>query len=223
MAEHDTASTLLWVHSTTLVVSQNLETQKRIRKHAMKKAAAARKQTGNYGKHNLRQYPVYSTTGNILVEDGGHRNCNTQAIPRSVSQWGYELLRSNYDFDALSLSTLASVEIGRATNYLFLEDPSRLLPILGKSQPPSYFSFLPSRYEHSPYLMDAVNCAVARARQIISPTESIWKAKALTSYVKALNSLQKALDLPEQRLKPEVLCAIEILGIYEVCCVRLMP
>jgi hypothetical protein len=38
----------------------------------------------------------------------------------------------------------------------------------------------------------------------------------LAYYIKALESLQKALDSPKQRFKPEVLCATEILALYEV-------
>jgi hypothetical protein len=41
------------------VVPQDLAIRALIRKQAMKKASAARKRNGNYGKHNLRQYPVF--------------------------------------------------------------------------------------------------------------------------------------------------------------------
>jgi hypothetical protein len=56
---------------------------------------------------------------------------------------------------------------------------------------------------------------ISRARQIISPNQN-WEAAVITFYVKALDSLQKALDSPKERFKPEVLCATEILALYEV-------
>jgi len=49
----------------------------------------------------------------------------------------------------------------------------------------------------------------------MSPDENL-EAVVIASYVKALDSLQKALDCPKQRFKPEVLCATEILALYEL-------
>ncbi len=59
------------------------------------------------------------------------------------------------------------------------------------------------------------DCVMARARQIISPGGN-WEPIVIASYVKALDSLQKALDCPKQRYQPEVLCATEILSLYEL-------
>jgi len=56
---------------------------------------------------------------------------------------------------------------------------------------------------------------IVRSRQIISP-EQEWEHVVIASYLKALESLQKALDCPQQRYQPEVLCATEILSLYEL-------
>lgn len=50
-----------FVNSTidTPSVPQDVATRALIRKQAMKKASAARKRNGSYGKHNLRQFPVF--------------------------------------------------------------------------------------------------------------------------------------------------------------------
>jgi hypothetical protein len=42
-------------------LSRNPGVRKLIRQRAMRDVAAARKQSGSYGKHNLRQYPVFET------------------------------------------------------------------------------------------------------------------------------------------------------------------
>lgn len=62
-----------FVNSTPLnpSVPQDLAVRALIRKQAMKKASAARRQDGNYGKHNLRQYPVFVLDEKIGCEEPG--------------------------------------------------------------------------------------------------------------------------------------------------------
>lgn len=241
-----------------------------IRKQAMKRVAAARRKEGNYGKHNLRQFPIFvvdgnngngapsvarkgpaelnqggkatrSTRGNgkqtqnisraqgdVEKKDANHSpevNSNseqmlalvqTRSMPASLPAKGYELMSMNTDFNILDLSTLATLHIGRTVRGALSQDPHHLIHQLRAYKRWSYLSFLPSRYSQVTCLSDATNCVIARARQIIFPGNN-WEAAVITFYLRALNSLQKALDSPKERYQPEVLCATEILAMYEVC------
>lgn len=263
-----------FVNSTidTPTVPRDLAIRALIRKQAMKKASAARRRDGNYGKHNLRQYPVFlvdqeQKDGQAVVvikeqssspdeftfdksvtqydegkqsrkkRSNGNRAGRKQ-IGAVQQQWvvpaesfssssespsptyglsakGYELTSMRSDFDINDLSTLATLHVGRAARAALSKNPYHLIYQLRSHKQWSYLSYLPSLYGHVPCLSDAADCVIARARQIISPHEN-WEAAVITLYVKALDSLQKALDSPETRYRPEVLCATEILALYEV-------
>ncbi|KUJ15570.1 uncharacterized protein LY89DRAFT_735672 [Mollisia scopiformis] len=246
---------------TSPTVPQDAEVRALIRKQAMKKASLARKRDGNYGKHNLRQYPVFiydqSNTGTEVAEvwdngkelgirarrkDGGKNsksNKDTRAnpfkadkkyaerqqwlrkvikgetIPQCLSPDGYELRSMQTDFDILDLSTLATLHIGRAVRGALSQNPYMLINQLRTHKRWSYLSFLPTRYEHIKCLRDATDCVIARARQIVTPNQN-WEAAVIAFYLRALDSLQKALDSPTERYQPEVLCATEILALYEM-------
>ncbi|PQE31973.1 C6 zinc finger domain protein [Rutstroemia sp. NJR-2017a WRK4] len=253
-------------------VPQDLAIRALIRKQAMKKASAARRRDGNYGKHNLRQYPVFvhdekptdqtpavkvvanhktqsaygSNTSRQLEyidgeERGKGRSSNgklklskherekniaerqmlltkialAESAPSKFSPTGYELLLAKSGVDIMELSTLATLHVGRATRRALCASPYSIVHQMRTQKQWSFLSYLPSRYGHIQCLSDAADCVVARARQIISPQEN-WEPMVLGYYIKALESLQKALDSPKQRFKPEVLCATEILALYEL-------
>jgi len=273
MAENQPKMEFQFVNSTinAPTVPRDLAIRALIRKQAMKKASAARRRDGNYGKHNLRQYPVFivdqkNNNGQAIAEvkeqssspdesanekaichyDEGKqlkekdkvvrsngnkadRNGNdlerqrwlatvalNESLPASLSAKGYELTSMKSDFDIRDLSTLATLHIGRAARAALSQNPYHLIYQLRSRKQFSYLSYLPSLYGHVACLSDATDCVIARVRQIISPHEN-WEAAVITFYVKALDSLQKALDNPKQRYRPEVLCATEILALYEVC------
>ena len=270
MSEKPTITEFQFVNSTidTPTVPQDLAIRALIRKQAMKKASAARRRDGNYGKHNLRQYPVFLFDQNNTVDgdlaakawdqgknvqyddqklgrangQNGHKDTRKTkrdekndartkteqwlakhtSIPASLPARGYELTSIKSEFDILDLSTLATAHINRAGRNSLSQNPYHLIHQLRSSKQQSYLSFLPSRYGQIPCLSDATDCVIARARQIINPTKN-WEAAVIAFYVKALDSLQKALDCPKQRYKPEVLCATEILALYEVCCPSFVP
>lgn len=221
-----------------------------IRKQAMKKASAARRRDGNYGKHNLRQYPVFlfdtidpinpAATSQYLNQEKAvvradveetkesvpeqpikqspasiSRVVRYESIPGNLSARGYELTSMKSDFDINDLSTLSTLHVNRAARAALSRNPYHLIYQLRSHKQSSYLSYLPSRYGQIPCLSDATDCVIARARQIISPNQN-WESAVISFYLKALNSLQKALDNPKQRFKPEVLCATEILALYEV-------
>lgn len=263
MAEKTAITEFQFVNSTidTPTVPQDLAIRALIRKQAMKKASAARRRDGNYGKHNLRQYPVFLLDQNNTIDgevvpkvlgqgkdvqfdpqkparangQNGHKDTrknikgekdlernNTArwlakytSVPASLPARGYELTSIKSEFDILDLSNLATTHINRAGRAALSQNPSHLIHQLRSSKQHSYLSFLPSLYGQIPCLSDATDCVIARARQIISPNRN-WEAAVISFYVKALDSLQKALDCPKQRYKPEVLCATEILAMYEL-------
>lgn len=136
-------------------------------------------------------------------------------IPPNLSAKGYELASIKSDFDILDLGTLATLHVGRAVRAALSQDPYGLVHQLKAHKSWSYLSFLPKHFENSACLRDATACVTARARLIVHPGKP-WEAAVISFYVKALDSLQKALDCPKQRYQPEVLCATEILAIYEV-------
>ncbi len=252
---------------TSPLVPQDLAVRALIRKQAMKKASAARRRDGNYGKHNLRQYPVFifdqeniareptavvlnqgKQTGHngpqaLRAKDGGytrdkdtklgHNRSERNTLERQrwlakitlnenvsagMSAKGYERTSMRTDFDILDLSTLATLHVGRATRAALSQNPTHLVHQLRSNYDPqwSFLAYMPSRYDQEVRcLTDATNCIISRARQIISPNKN-WEAAVITFYVRALDSLQRALDCPTQRFKPEVLCATQILALYEV-------
>jgi len=257
MAKQTTTFEFQFVNSTISSpdVPQDLAIRALIRKQAMKKASIVRKQSGTYGKHNLRQYPVFldqddkeavvelwnrekdlgsSAQRSMSTIDGTKQTkgkpkserrheaerlrwlSRLDALPENaLSAQGYQLTSNLFDFDILDLSTLATLHIGRAVRGALSRNPYHLVHQLRSHKRWSYLTFLPSRYCHIKCLKDATDCVIARARQIISPGEN-WEPIVIACYVKALDSLQKALDCPKQRYQPEVLCATEILSLYEL-------
>lgn len=250
-------------------VPQDLAVRNLIRKQAMKKASAARKKDGNYGKHNLRQFPVFvcnpentpiePTVEIVEVKDSPtHKKSISppahdviaalppkpkdsrlhnqkkekgllkrqqwlaklslaESLSTGMSAKGYELTSMKHDFNILELSTLATLHVGRFTRSELFSNPNHLIAQLRSKYDPqfTYLSFLPSRYDQVGVLSDAADCVIARARYIVSPNK-VWESAVITFYVRALHSLQKALDDPKQRFSAEVLCATEILALYEL-------
>lgn len=81
-------------------------------------------------------------------------------------------------------------------------------------------SFIPSRYGLVSSLTHATDSIIARLDHIVRSKgirSSEWDTVALKHYAKALKSLQEAIDDENLRMAPETLCAVELLGIFEVC------
>ncbi|KAL8703747.1 MAG: hypothetical protein Q9201_003072 [Fulgogasparrea decipioides] len=135
-------------------------------------------------------------------------------IPASPPSTGYEAARIRYGFDVVALSPLTALHVGRATAQPLHANPARLLDILQNKQW-SYFDFLPGRFGQTQCLDDAICCVVARVRQWIT-THGEPCRQTLGLYARAVKSLQTALDDPATRLHPNVLCATEVLSIFEL-------
>ncbi|KAL8642604.1 MAG: hypothetical protein Q9226_008490 [Calogaya cf. arnoldii] len=135
-------------------------------------------------------------------------------IPASPSSTGFEAVRIRFDFDPVSLSGLTPLHGGRAATRTLHDKPDRLLDIL-RCRKLSYFEFLPSRFGQTRCLDDAVCCVASRVRQWINnPGEP--DRLALELYSKAVRSLQAALENPVLCRHPHVLCATEIMTIFEL-------
>lgn len=137
------------------------------------------------------------------------------AVPVNMPSTGYEMLRMKCNFDILDLSALTTFHVGRITTEgLYACRPRGLINVLQCRQW-SYFSYIPCRYGHFPCLDDAARCVASRVRGWVEG-EVKTSATVLSYYVKALNSLQAAVNDPVQCTQPETLCATAVLSIYEV-------
>ena len=56
---------------------------------------------------------------------------------------------------------------------------------------------------------------LAAACHSIALSNNPRSAEVFSLYSRSLQSLQKALDHPDEQFKPDTLCAVEILAIYE--------
>ncbi|KAE8333320.1 hypothetical protein BDV39DRAFT_199048 [Aspergillus sergii] len=126
---------------------------------------------------------------------------------------GYETLRVRYNFDITDLTSFTDVDLGR-TAYLLLRDQPTLLVSLLQKRSSSFLSHLPSRYGSSQCLDDAIHCVAARAGQMLGFPIRASTLHAL--YVRALNSLQAAIEDRAQYLGADVYCATRLLAIYEL-------
>ena len=247
-----------FVNSTTFTLPKDGDVRKAIRRQAMSRVAATRRQkTEQRRQRNEDLTPIENNRADIedlpeqdspshpsasrcAVRRTGHRAANhelsygakeqaptnprnvrptnatpqSQGIPMQPSSSGYELLRIQQDFDVLDLSALTTFHAGRATARAIAKEPSRLVGVL-RSRQWSYMSFIPSRYGFNACLDDAVHCVVARVRRRLVLASTTCATNAAL-YSKALQSLQAALSQPGQCMQPDVLCASELLAIYEV-------
>lgn len=216
-------------------VASSNATRRQIRKQAMRDAGLARKQRGGYGQHNLRQYPVFVSQGvssnstsalaNAPEEENEAADANAR-IWKVVCQWNesiptkmpigtYEKLRRDLDFDITELSLLTSLSFGRGAARALASQPAQLAGMLLGSNS-SYLNFVPTRYEENPLLRDVLFCTAAQSRWLLRPQSITAETAILASYGNALQRLQRALTDPEQCLHPDVLCATQVLGLFEV-------
>ena len=209
-----------------------------IRRQAMQKAAASRRKEDTQRNHNRRQLPTYPQSTNPHVRLVQYENdvsdfgdtIRTLAQSRTfelcvddaldpLSSTGYDALKIELDFDILDLSALTTFSVGRVAAHILARQPTLLQEVL-RCRQPSYLSYIPCRIGHSDVLDTAIRCVVARARQCLQFPHAPPDRLILHNYVKAIQSLQIALNNEQKRMDPEVLCATQLLGIFEVCKAR---
>lgn len=217
-------TTFEFINSTAAGSRLDQATRIRVRKQAMKNVAAARRRRRTYGKHNLRQLPVFLPPTQFMSLDDQLQHpkidCPGKFGPDNPSllQADHSRLIISSHFSILNICPLASLHFGLAKVSHFTADPVYIRDVFvfpyGRT---SLLSFVPSRYGQTPSLTYAVDCVVERLRWIVNLNRIPKEDSAVASrYVKALKCLQSALDDAEQCLTPETLCAVELLGIFEV-------
>jgi hypothetical protein len=135
-------------------------------------------------------------------------------LPMPLS--GLDRLVAEIGLNVLDLWALTTVHIGPEATTFLTKNPSRLVDLVS-SQKPSYLIHAATRYGSSHCLDDAVRCVATKARRVLVGSGKGGRAIELKLYGKALRSLQSAIDLGEGWRNPDVLCAIQILSLYEVC------
>jgi hypothetical protein len=209
----------------------------RIRSHAMRATAASRKESGTWGKLNQRQYPPAPPAASVTFTDSsptGNGSCqhctpendchtpshhrvlpleSTVCPPMPLS--GFERLTAETGVNILDLSNLTTIQVGHIATSV-LRERIHLTDLI-KSRKLSYLTHVPAKFGSSPCLDDAVRCVAAKACRVLAGFEQGGRSTELSSYGKALRGIQAAINLPGECLDPDVLCAVEILGLYEVC------
>jgi hypothetical protein len=109
-------------------------------------------------------------------------------------------------------------QVAKYINDTFVANPANAgaeYLLFGGRQLTLYLDYLPSRLSQSESLDKAIACVAAALRDICLPVSCRSPAKTLASYTRALNVLQRSLGNAEECLSVEVLCAIQLLGIFE--------
>lgn len=192
--------------------------RKQIRRQAMSKAAAKRKERGGYGQINKLQYPasvIQTGSDEVGSEETGLQTLYCARIPPSPSCTGYERLRIQYGVDLLDLSALTDFHVSQGTVISLANGPSLLKHIV-RSRQWSYFDYLPRYAEASAALDAASRCVAARLQEFLVCPHAPTSRGTLCLYSCALKALQAELEDPGTCLRPETLCATQVLGLYEV-------
>lgn len=202
------------------------QVRRRIRQQAMRDTAVARKQRGDYGKHNMRQYPVFvSPADGSEAAKGIPDSDGLQRIRQSIDIYvplSLQDPRMPKEFSLLlNLMPLTGLRLGVGTLSHYLYEPTQPKEAIVTAQVSSQrlLSFIPSRYGHVQLLRHATDSVIAKLQYLSQPEENRspkGDLKALMHYQKALQALQEALLDEREWAKPETLCATQLLGIFEV-------
>lgn len=220
---------------------RDAKTRRRIKQQAMKKAAVARKETGCYGKQNLRQLPVF-------VSNDDQFDAKPLVCIRKDTGWQYDHLTpgeivpaNTYTRNQISLSSLRlgacapknfdllfkvmplmGLRLGVASLPDFIHDHpcTTALSWMSRFGGRKFLSFIPSRYDQVPSLRYATDCIIAKFEQIMLPVERRTvqgNINVLLQYQRALRELQRELNSELSWISAETLCATQLLGVFEVC------
>ncbi|KAH8121652.1 hypothetical protein LI328DRAFT_171448 [Trichoderma asperelloides] len=201
------------------------QVRRRIRQQAMRDTAVARRQRGGYGKHNMRQYPVFISQpdGPETAKDAPDSN-ELQRLRQSIDLYvpfSFQDPSLPKQFSLLlNLMPLTGLRLGVGTLSHYLYEPTQPKDAIVSAQASSQrlLSFIPSRYGHVRLLRHATDCVIAKLQYLSQPEENRsikGDLKALMHYQKALKALQEALLDEREWAKPETLCATQLLGIFE--------
>jgi hypothetical protein len=128
------------------------------------------------------------------------------------------LLVTEY-FSILDLAPFTGLRLGATTLSFFTKDPSNIIKALSSSVPGSQklLSFIFPRYGHALTLSLAVDCIVASLQQMIINAESTSAQNiVLRQHTRVLECIQQDLNDRSQWMSSETLCAIQLLGLFDV-------
>lgn len=128
----------------------------------------------------------------------------------------FQRLRMKYHFDIRDLSILTSFKVGSGTMLAISKNPELLSTLLG-AEVQSFLEYIPSRYGHKPFLTAVIDCVSAKVHSKLYPRNDMFEGMVLRMYAKALAYLQEAVAGDESSLDPDLLCAIQMLSLHEVC------
>lgn len=200
----------------------------------MQKVAQKRKAEPKHRHPNSRQLPVfmlsngfhgsaaeYKQTQALNIAERPSQNepecvyIQTDILRLQTPSSTYSAVLAKTNLHLLDLSLLTSVGVGRYTGQKLLENPQTIAHFFtGRNW--SYFQYIPLYYQQSVLIRSATDCVLARVRCLLTPDDKKWELFALSAYSRALSQLQDAMDSTSQRLTAELLCATQMLGLYEV-------
>lgn len=217
----------------------NRETRVKVRSHAMRATAASRRKNIAWGKRNLRQLPadlvINEATRAATVASNekaytdvidsasqtvalsvlpGHFSWATNISP-NMPLSGLELLAAEIGIHVLDLSALTEIQCGWTACAILASQRSCISGLVSRRQP-SYLYCVASRYGYNPYLDEALRCVAIRAKRVLAPSCQAFEESESRQYASALHGLQVAIDSVEERNRPEVLCAINLLSLFEL-------
>lgn len=224
------SNNLVWINPATTSPVDRAKTRREI----MQKVAQKRRAEPKHRHPNSRQLPVFIPSNGLhesaaeykqiqaldvaerpsqTKPDGVYIHPDTTYLRTPTTTYSAVLAKTNLHF--LDLSLLTSVGVGRYTGQRLLESPQTIAHFFtGRNW--SYFQYVPLHYQQSVLIRSAADCVLARVRCSLTPGDQRWELYALSAYSRALSKLQDAMDSTPQRITAELLCATQMLGLYEV-------
>ncbi|KAI1151299.1 hypothetical protein F4825DRAFT_423333 [Nemania diffusa] len=131
---------------------------------------------------------------------------------------GLELLAAEAGVHILDLSALTDIQCGWTACAILASKSGKSTPINGlvSRRQPSYLYSVARRYGSSPCLDAALRCVAIRARRVLVPSQHQVDKLEYLHHVTALQAIQKAVDDENDRGRPEVLGAINLLSLFEL-------
>lgn len=206
-----------------------------IRRRAMRNVAETKKKRAAESNCNLGPcLPATPFMSNYSIAQNGikPRDCYQKGRPRSrvlrtehhqaiqppLSSSYSNLVVTEY-FSILNLAPFTGLRLGATTLSFFTKDPSNIIQALSPSVPGSqkFLSFIFPRYGQALSLSLAVDCIVAKLQQMITKIESTSaQTIVLRQHTRLLECIQHDLDDRSQWMSSETLCAIQLLGLFDV-------
>lgn len=213
-----------------------------IRRRAMRNVAEAKKKRATASKCKLGLYlPAALFTSNSVIAHKDtkpdNRHQNRRPRPRILKTEHYQIIQqqrqpiqppisSPYSnllvteyFSILDLAPFTGLRLGATTLSFFTKDPSNIIQALSSSVPGSqkFLSFIFPRYGQALSLSLAVDCIVAKVQQMIMNAESNFAHNiVLRQHTRVLECIQQDLNDRNQWMSSETLCAIQLLGLFDV-------